>query len=278
MIKSATGLKANVRNLSDGDDRVAKAYIRIFFMERFMERVSLSEYNSHFILKGGMLVASLLGVNVRATMDIDTTVKALPLTTSDIERIINEICQVNIDDNVTFKITQIETIMDEFDYPGVRVHMEGYLDKLKQPIKIDVSTDDVITPSAIEYKYKLLFENRTIDLFTYNIETMLAEKMQTIINRGLANTRMRDYYDVYELVNNVDYSVALTKSAFDATCKKRETVFTKDKIEEVLSDISSSSALMERWNMFKDKNYFVEDINYEQIVDVISSAIRSVVE
>ena len=278
MIKSATGLKANVRNISNGDDRVAKAYIRIFFMERFMERVSLSEYNSQFVLKGGMLVASLLGVNVRATMDIDTTVKALPLTINDIERIINEICLIDIDDNVSFKITQIETIMDDFDYPGVRVHMEGYLDKLKQPIKIDVSTDDVITPSAIEYKYKLLFEDRTIDLYTYNIETMLAEKMQTIINRGLANTRMRDYYDVYELINNVEYSLPVTKSAFEATCKKRETVFTKDKIEEVLSDISSSSVLKERWNMFRDKNFFVEDLNYDVIAEGICSAIREILK
>lgn len=277
MIKSATGLKANVKNISNGDDRVAKAYIRIFFMERFMERVSLSEYNSHFILKGGMLVSSLLGINVRATMDIDTTIKALPLTINDIEGILNKICMIDIDDNVSFKITQMETIMDDFDYPGVRVHMEGYLDKIRQPIKIDVSTDDVITPSAIEYKYKLLFENRTIDLYTYNIETMLAEKMQTIINRGLANTRMRDYYDVYELINNVDYSLSVTKSAFDATCKKRETVYTRDKIEEVLIDITSSSGLKERWNMFKDKNYFVEDLDYGTIIEVICSSIRSII-
>lgn len=137
MIKGAIQLKAKVRNLSRGDDKEAKALFRIFFMERFLERISLSGYRNHFILKGGMLVASLLGVNIRATMDMDTTVTALPLTEHDIEKIINEICQIHLDDNISFKILYIETIMEDFDYPGVRVHMEAYLEKLRQPMKID---------------------------------------------------------------------------------------------------------------------------------------------
>ena len=125
MIKSATGLKANVRNISKGDDKVAKALIRIFFMERFLERVSMSEYRDQFILKGGMLVSSLLGINVRATMDIDTTVKALPLTEQDINRIVSEICAIGIEDGISFQITNVETIMEDFDYPGIRLHMVG---------------------------------------------------------------------------------------------------------------------------------------------------------
>ena len=128
MIKSATGLKANVRNISKGDDKVAKALIRIFFMERFLERVSMSEYWDQFILKGGMLVSSLLGINVRATMDIDTTVKALPLTEQDISRIVSEICAIEIEDRVSFQITNAETIMEDFDYPGIRLHMVGTLE------------------------------------------------------------------------------------------------------------------------------------------------------
>jgi len=271
MITSATGLKANVRNISHGDDRVAKAYLRIFFMERFMERVSLSDYKDNFILKGGMLVSSLLGIDVRATMDIDTTIKALPLNSGEIEKIIHKICLKEIDDNVSFSITRIETIMDDFEYPGVRVHMEGYLDKLRQPLKIDVSTDDVITPSAIDYKYKLLFEDRTIDLLSYNIETMLAEKIQTIIHRGLANTRMRDFYDVYELINHVEYSIELLREAFEATCKKRETLFSKEKIDEEIANIKSSNLLRERWNLFKDKNFFIEELEYEVVITEIES-------
>lgn len=170
MIKSAIQLKAKVRNYSGGDDRVSKALIRVFFMERFLERISISKYKEQFILKGGMLVASILGVNLRATMDIDTTVKALPLNGRDIEKIILEICGIPLNDNITFRIIKIENIMDEFEYPGVIIHMEGLLDKLRQPVKIDISTDDVITPGTVEYKYPLMFEEQTISLTTYNIE------------------------------------------------------------------------------------------------------------
>ena len=162
MIRSAIGLKAKVRNISKGDSKSAQAMIRIFFMERFLERVSLSKYKDQFVLKGGMLVSSLIGVTLRATMDIDTTVKALPLTKGELEKIIMEICEIPLEDNISFRIIDMETIMNEFDYPGVRVHMEALLEKLKQPIKIDISTDDAITPGAIEYKYPLIFEEREI--------------------------------------------------------------------------------------------------------------------
>lgn len=146
-------------------------------MERFMERVSLSLYRDSFIIKGGMLVSSLLGINLRSTMDIDTTVKALPLTIEDVSGIIREICDIELYDNVTFRITNVETIMEDFDYPGVRVHLEALLDRLRQPVKIDISTDDVITPGAVEYEYKLMFEDRSIYIYTYNVEMTFAEKI-----------------------------------------------------------------------------------------------------
>lgn len=148
MIKSATQLKAKIRNISGGDSKVAMTTIRVFFMERFLERVAISEYRDKFILKGGMLVASLVGLNTRATMDIDATVKSLALTEAEIQKIVTEIGNIQLEDNITFEVTSLEKIMDDFDYPGIRVHMEGRLDSLKQPIKIDVSTDDVITPKG----------------------------------------------------------------------------------------------------------------------------------
>lgn len=276
MIKSATGLKANVRNISKGDDKVAKALIRIFFMERFLERVSMSEYRDQFILKGGMLVSSLLGINVRATMDIDTTVKALPLTEQDISRIVSEICAIEIEDRVSFQITNVETIMEDFDYPGIRLHMVGTLEKLRQPIKIDISTDDVITPRAIEYEYKLMFEERTILLNTYNIETLLAEKAQTIISRGLANTRMRDFYDLYEITGNKEFSWSIASDAFKATCRKRKTEFSNERIEDELENITDSKELETLWNNFRKKNYFVGKIEYQAMIQRVSDAIRKI--
>ena len=181
MISSSRQLKDKVRNISDGNNNKAATLLRNFMMERFLERVSLSSYRNNFILKGGMLVASIVGVNMRATMDIDTTVKALPLNEQDVQKIIKEICDIKLEDNVSFQIKSIKTIMEEFEYPGIRVMLEATLDRMRQPIKIDISTDDVITPEAVNYDYKLMFEERWISVLTYNIETLLAEKMQTIL-------------------------------------------------------------------------------------------------
>ena len=245
-------------------------------MERFLERVSMSEYRDQFILKGGMLVSSLLGINVRATMDIDTSVRALPLTEQDIRRIVSEICAIEIEDRVSFQITNVETIMKDFDYPGIRLHMVGTLEKLRQPIKIDISTDDVITPRAIEYEYKLMFEERTILLNTYKIETLLAEKAQTIISRGLANTRMRDFYDLYEITGNKEFSWSIASDAFKAICRKRITEFSNERIEDELKSITDSKELEILWNNFRKKNYFVGLIEYQAMIQWVSDAIRKI--
>lgn len=276
MIKSATGLKARVRNISNGDSKVAQSMIRIFLMERFLERVSVSRYRDQFVLKGGMLVSSLIGINLRSTMDIDTTVKALSLSKDELKKVITEISEVPLGDNITFQIIDMETIMDEFEYPGIRIHMEAVFEKIKQPIKIDVSTDDVITPDAIEYTYPLMFEKRAICILTYNIETLLAEKSQTIINRGLANTRMRDFYDVYEIVRKMKFSWEIYRQAYDSTCRKRETIFSKEKASAELKNISSSIEMEKLWKQFKQKNYFVENIEYSQLLKVISDTVLKI--
>ena len=276
MIKSATGLKAKVRNISKGDSKTAQAIIRIFFMERLLERISLSKYKDQFVLKGGMLVSSLIGIDLRTTMDIDTTVKAVPLSEEELKRILLEICEIQLEDNISFQIVNMETIMDDFDYPGIRIHLEAFLEKLKQPIKIDVSTDDTITPGAIEYKYPLLFEEREICLNTYNIETLLAEKSQTIISRGLANTRMRDFYDLYEIAQKLEFSRNMYRQAFAATCKKRETTFSKEKVETELKNLSESKEIEKMWEQFKLKNCFVENIQYCDAIRIISDLILNI--
>ena len=276
MIKSAIGLKAKIRNISKGDSKTAQAMIRIFFMERFLERVSLSKYNDQFVLKGGMLVSSIICINLRSTMDIDATVQALPLSKDKLEKIITEICEIQLEDNILFRIVDMETIMDEFDYPGIRIHIEALLERLKQPIKIDVSTDDAITPRAIEYQYPLMFEERDICLHTYNIETLLAEKSQTIINRGLANTRMRDFYDLYEIKQKLDFSTDIYRQAFNATCKKRGTIFSKEQVEFELKNLATSTEMEKMWNQFKGKNYFVEDIEYFEVIQTISDIILTI--
>lgn len=274
MIHTSKQLKDKVRNISKGDNDVAKALIRIFMMERFLERVSLSKYRNNFILKGGMLVASIVGVDMRATMDIDTTVKALPLNENDAERIISEICSIPLEDGVTFSITSVTNIMTDFEYPRIRMMLEATLDRMRQSIKLDISTDDVITPSAVEYEYKLMFEDRTISLLTYNTETLLAEKVQTIFARGIANTRMRDFYDVYGIVKmnaeKIDKDVLI--EAFHATCEKRETIFTKTEITDTLAKIKENEAMAQMWEQFRKKNFFVGDLQWDEVIcDVLKT-------
>lgn len=269
MIKSATALKANVKNIANNNSKMAQAYIRLFFMERFLERVSKSRYKEQFILKGGMLVSSMIGMSLRTTMDIDTSIEELPLSMDKMQEIIDEIINISIEDNVTFEIVSIETIMDEFDYPGIRIHMLGHLDKINQPIKIDISTDDVITPKAVEYSYPLMFEKREIALFTYNAETLLAEKMQTILSRGITNTRMRDFYDLYELIQIIDFSWDVYKNAFDKTCEKRKTIYEKEEAIRIMKEVASDSDMENRWGQFRKKNDFVGDIMYKQLMDAL---------
>lgn len=277
MIHTAKQLKDKVRNISQGNNDVAKMLIRNFVMERFLERVSLSSYKDNFILKGGMLVASLVGVDMRATMDIDTTVKSLPLNEEAARRIITEICDIPLEDGMSFQITSVKSIMTDFEYPGIRMMIEATLERMRQAIKIDISTDDVITPRAVEYEYHLMFEDRTIPLLTYNIETLLAEKTQTILARGIANTRMRDFYDVYEIMKTKveDIEKAVLKEAFKATCKKRETIFTKEEMEQTLNAIATDAGLEEMWDRFRRENYFVGELDWKEVVSFDIEVMRN---
>lgn len=279
MIHTSKQLKDKIRNISKGDNEIAKTLIRTFMMERFLERVSLSKYRNNFILKGGMLVASVVGVNMRATMDIDTTVKALPLNEKDAERIISEICMISIEDGVNFSIISVTSIMEEFEYPGIRMMLEARLDRMRQPIKLDISTDDVITPSAVAYDYKLLFEDRTISLLTYNIETLLAEKIQTILVRGIANTRMRDFYDVHGIgkVNAEQIDAEVLGNAFQATCDKRETEFTNKEIIDTFAMIKGNDTLAQMWEQFRKKNFFVGNLQWDEVLIGVRKMIESVI-
>lgn len=275
MIHTSKQLKDKVRNISYGDNEIAQVMIRNFIMERFLERVSLSKYKKNIILKGGMLVASLVGIETRATMDIDTTVKALPLNKEDTVKIINDIINISVEDGINFRIAKVTGIMTEFEYPGVRIALEATLDRLKQRIKIDISTDDVIIPSAISYNYRLMFEDRSIALMTYTTETLLAEKIQTILARGITTTRMRDFYDVYELVNGdkVNVERRLLLEAFSATCAKRKTVFNFLQMERTLQEIRGDKGLEKLWELYRKDNFYVGDMKWPSVCETVCTYI-----
>ena len=276
MIKAATQLKAKVRNLSGGDSQKAQTLIRNFMMERFLERIALSQYRNSFILKGGMLVAAIVGLDTRATMDIDTTVKSLTLSKDNIIKIVEDIIAVEIPDGVQFRIAKVTDIMEEHDYPGIRVMLEATLDKLRQAVKIDISTGDIITPGAMEYSYSLMFEDRSISMWTYNLETLLAEKLETIMARGTANTRMRDFYDIYTISRQEGFNKEVLKSAFLATSTKRNTTRQIPDIKNIIAKVASDDTMASQWENFRKESFFVGELSWNDVIKSVKVLALSV--
>lgn len=193
-------LKGRIKSLASKNNADARNLLRIYAMERFLERLSVSKYHDNFVIKGGILVTAMVGISQRSTMDIDTSIRNENLSAEDARKIISEIIDIDLGDEMTFSIKAVENIMDEMEYPGIRVLLDSQMEKMIIPLKIDISTGDVITPRAMEFSYHLMLENRSISLWSYNLETILAEKFQTILARGVLNTRMRDFYDVRVLL------------------------------------------------------------------------------
>ncbi len=266
MIHSSKQLKDLIRNLSKEVGIEAHVLIRKYMMERFLERVSSSKYNGSFILKGGMLVAAFVGVEARATMDIDTTIKGIPVTIIDMERTITEISNIDLDDNVKFRIKKVSEIMDEAEYSGIRFSMDAVLDGAVIPLKIDISTGDVITPREIAYSYKLMFEDRTIPIMTYPIETVLAEKLETVISRSITNTRMRDFYDIHILLKSQNINADILALALERTAKKRGNFSLLENAESVLKIVKSDEDMKRLWDIYQKKFKYAGEYTWDEVI------------
>ena len=242
--------------------------MRIYMMERFLERLAQSEYRDNFIIKGGILVTAMIGVAHRSTMDIDTSMKNLNLSAEDALRVVNQVKDIDLDDGVSFDVKEVSNIMDEMEYPGIRVTMNANVGRLITPLKIDISTGDVITPRAIEFNYDLLLEDCSISLWSYNLETILAEKLQTVLARGILNTRMRDFYDIRMLLDTYKDKVnkAVLKDAFAATCKKRGTDHLQEQAEEIIKIIEANEQLQVLWRAYEKKYSYAADIDYASVI------------
>ncbi len=265
-------VKGRIKNVAKENKADARTLMRIYMMERFLERVVSSEYKDNFIIKGGMLVTAMVGVALRSTMDIDTSIRNQNLSAEDARKIIDEIKDINLGDGVTFEVKEVSNIMDEMEYPGIRFAMNAVMGKLVTPMKIDISTGDVITPRAIEYQYKLLLDDRSISLWSYNLETILAEKLQTVLARGLLNTRMRDFYDIRTLllIYNQDIDNDVLKRAFDATCKKRGTENLKEEAPKIMAAVSDDVQLHVLWTSYQKKYPYAAEISYEDAMESIN--------
>lgn len=273
---SAEQIKGRIRNVAKEKNADAIVLLRIFMMERFLERLSLSKYKNNFIVKGGLLISSLVGVSLRSTMDIDMSIKGISLTKEKVKNILNEICCISLDD-IRIQITNIDNIMNDANYIGIRASLEASIDNIKVPFSIDISTGDIVTPKEIDYEYLLMLENRKIDLYTYSIETILSEKLQTIISRGILNTRLRDYYDIYILMleqeNNID--IEIFKDAFNKTCVNRNTVFKRDYIQNVINEINSDARIRKLWNRYQTKYDYATDIEFDDCLMSIKKLVYS---
>lgn len=261
-------IKGRIKSVAKQNNADARTLMRIYMMERFLERLAQSEYRDNFIIKGGILVTAMIGVAHRSTMDIDTSMKNLNLSAEDALRVVNQVKDIDLDDGVSFEVKDVSNIMDEMEYPGIRVTMNANVGRLITPLKIDISTGDVITPRAIEFNYDLLLEDRSISLWSYNLETILAEKLQTVLARGILNTRMRDFYDIRMLLDTYEDKVnkAVLKDAFAATCKKRGTDHLQEQAEEIIKIIEANGQLQVLWRAYEKKYSYAADIDYASVI------------
>ena len=274
MSRKAMSLKAKIRNLAKEKDISAQVILQNYMFERFLERLSKSDYKNNFILKGGMLIAAIVGIDNRSTMDMDATIKNLPITIESLTKAITEICNIRIDDDVVFSFTGIETIRDDDMYGGYRVGIKADYDTMVTPLSVDITTGDIITPKEVFYSFKMIFEENSIGVWAYNIETVLAEKVETILQRGELNTRPRDFYDIYILANTQVYDQLVFGEALEKTIEHRETVYIFNDIPNRVKAIESSGILKDRWTRYSKNYSYAENIDYEDTVKALKKLLN----
>ena len=262
-------VKGRIKNIAAKSNADARLLMRIYMMDRFLERLASSPYRDNFIIKGGILITSMVGVAMRSTMDIDASIKNLNLNAKDVEKAVKEIVNISLDDGIGFEVKRVSNIMDNFEYPGIRLELNALMSGMVTPIKIDISTGDIITPKEIKYSYHLLIEDREISLWAYNLETVLAEKLQTILARDVFNTRMRDFYDIFTLmklyINDIDDQIL--GKAFIATSQKRNSTF--DHIGYQLENIAKSTELQKIWEQYQDKYTYADGVSFESVMNSV---------
>ena len=271
MIKNRDSLKAKASNLSKKTNIPNKYLIQNFMFEALLKRISKSKYKNKFVIKGGLLLSSVFGVNLRSTMDLDTTIKGLPLDRETITKVINEIISIDVEDNVRLEIENMKDIREEELYSGFEVNLKAEFDGLKTNLMIDITTGDIITYKEVEFKYSTLFDNETINIMTYNYETIIAEKFESIISRNIDNTRMKDYYDLYMFVNLKwnDINKDTLRKAIINTSKARETLDYIDNASKYIELISDDERLKALWNSYQNNYEYAKDIEFVDTINAI---------
>ena len=266
-------IKNKIRKIANDKNVDFNTVFRLYMYDRFIERLSVSEYQDNFILKGGFYLSSLFGVENRSTMDIDTAITKMIFNETNIREMLDNIISIDINDNAILELVNITSIREKDEYGGYRAIINIKIENIRESFQIDIATGDPITPKAIIYKYSPILGDKHINLWAYNIETVLAEKIETILSRAEASGRTRDYYDIYLIYKmywdntNKDHF----KKAVEKTFKKRE--FNKN-INETINIIKNSLVLKERWISYTRKYKYAKDISYEEIMNCLETLIK----
>lgn len=273
----AMSLKAKIRNIAKSKNLPAQVILQNYMFERFLNRLSASEYKEKFVLKGGMLVAAIVGIDNRATMDLDTTLKNLPLTPEAIEKSLNEIFEIDLNDDVKFKFKGISSIREDDIYGGYRVALDAIYETIVTPMTIDVSTGDVITPEAVKYDFTGIFDDElTFGVWAYNIETVLAEKIETILRRSMFNTRPRDFYDAYILITTQNFDNATFAEALDKTIEHRGTRDQINDFDSTMEVIRESTDLQRMWSNYQSQFSYAKDISFKDTCNAIKGLLSKI--
>ena len=273
MKRNTMSFKAIINNMAKENNVAAQSVLQTYMLERLLERISISKYKDNFILKEGMLISAMLGIDSRTTMDMDTTIKGFPLTKDNITNIMDEICNIEIDDNVTLKINKVELIREDDAYGGYRITFEAkYNNEMPVIMKIDITTGDKITYKEIEYSFILMLEDRKIQIWSYNVETIIAEKFEAIVKRGVLSTRIRDYYDVYMLINTQNKIIdkKTLKDAITLTAQHRGTSEIIKDWKKIVEKIANDSKMRQQWKRYQKDNFYAEEIEYKELINAIS--------
>ncbi len=272
MINNVQSLKDKAKNFANKNNLQVQVVLQNFMFERFLERLSKSKYKDNFILKGGFLLSSIMGINIRSTMDIDANITGMDFNETEIRKLLNEIAVIELNDNVTFKVGKEKTIREDNEYGGYCYKIIGQFYNVVIPFFIDISTGDIITPKSIKYKYKTLLENDYIELYTYNYETIIAEKFQTILVRSVANSRMKDFFDLYYFVTYKwnEINKETLQKAITMTFKHRESEKDLQNFEKIINLIENDETMHVRWKSYQNRFLYAKDIDFKDVIKAIN--------
>lgn len=270
-MKTPEQLKGAIRNIAAKKNLRPQEVLQMFLFERVLERLANSNYRNNFILKGCLLISSMLGISERTTMDMDTTVRGISMEEEEIVSVVKEILSVDVDDGIKFMLKTIEPIREDDAYNNFRVHLTAQYGKINAPMKIDITTGDTITPAAVQYSYPLSFEERSIPILAYTLETVLAEKYETIIRRNIGTTRARDFYDLHMLYqyHKDEIRMDILKTAVLHTARKRGSLEEINDWKEVLHDIREEPILNQLWKNYTSENNYASKLAFSEVLDTV---------